>query len=207
MSETTRSDPLRVLVVDDCAEITVATATLVRCWGHDARVAQDGSAALELARAYQPQVVLLDIRLPDMDGYQVAQQLRKQTRGPQPLLISMTGYGQEQDRWRSRIAGCDEHWVKPVDLRALEGLLASRQRICQEDAAFAAEFRLHASPYTALKNVLCVYQKGVLTLRGNLPSFHLKQLAQETVAGLEGVDQVDNQIEVAEPAGRASGCI
>jgi two-component system CheB/CheR fusion protein len=139
MSETTRSEPLRVLVVDDCADMTATTATLVKLWGHDAKVALDGSAALELAEVYQPQVVLLDIGLPDMDGYQVAQQLRTQTRGQQPLLISLTGYGQEQDRWRSLLAGCDEHWVKPVDLKALEGLLASCQRECNGDAALGMQ--------------------------------------------------------------------
>jgi CheY-like chemotaxis protein len=198
---------LRVLVVDDCSDTTTTTATLVRLWGHDARVALDGPAALELAKTYQPQVVLLDIGLPDMDGYEVARQLRMQATGQQPLLISMTGYGQEQDRRRSMVAGCDEHWVKPVDLSALEGLLASRQRTCKEEAAFAAEFRLHASPYAALKNIACAYDHGVLTLRGSLPSYHLKQLAQETVAGLKGVEHVDNLIEVAEPAGLAGSCV
>jgi CheY-like chemotaxis protein len=205
MSETIPAEQLRVLVVDDCSDTTATTATLVRLWGHDAQVALDGSAALELAKNYQPEVVLLDIGLPDMDGYEVAQQLRKQARGQQPLLISMTGYGREQDRCRSLVAGCDEHWVKPVDLCALQGLLASRQRTGRAETALAAEGRLHASRYAALKSISCTFEKGVLTLHGSLPSYHLKQLAQEAVAGLEGIEHVDNQIEVAQPAALVAG--
>jgi PAS domain S-box-containing protein len=117
--------PAQVLVVDDHADAARSLAVLLRLWGHNVLLARDGPAALAAAAEHQPDIVLLDIGLPGMDGYQVAQQLRKAPGMEKALLIAMTGYGQEQDRRLAREAGFDHHLVKPVDLEALQSLLAS----------------------------------------------------------------------------------
>jgi len=114
----------RVLVVDDVADSAETLAELLGLWGHEARIAQDGPAALETARAYRPEVVLLDIGLPGMNGYEVARRLRQESDGTTMLLVAMSGYAQESDRQMSREAGFDEHLAKPIDLGALRALLA-----------------------------------------------------------------------------------
>jgi two-component system CheB/CheR fusion protein len=110
--------------VDDHADAARSLAVLLRLWNHDVILARDGPAALAAAAEHHPDIVLLDIGLPGMDGYQVAQQLRKVPGMQKALLIAMTGYGQEQDRRLAREAGFDHHLVKPVDLEALQSLLA-----------------------------------------------------------------------------------
>jgi two-component system CheB/CheR fusion protein len=99
-------------------------AILLRAWGHEVALASDGATALAAAAEHQPDIVLLDIGLPGMDGYQVAQQLRKMPGMEKAMLIAITGYGQEQDRRLSEQAGFDHHLVKPVDLDTLQSLLA-----------------------------------------------------------------------------------
>jgi DNA-binding response OmpR family regulator len=114
---------LRVLVVEDdpdCAEIT---ALLLGAWGHDAEVARDGAGALEAARRGPPDVVLLDLGLPDMSGLEVARRLREQRPASPPLLVAVTGLGRESDRLASRRAGAHLHLVKPVEPAELRGLL------------------------------------------------------------------------------------
>ena len=116
----------RVLVVDDNVPAAESLAMLVRLSGHEARVVHDGTAALALAPEFRPDVVLLDIGLPGMDGYEVARRLRSVPGTPPSLLlIAVTGYGREDDRLRSRDAGIDHHLVKPVDFAVLEGLVAA----------------------------------------------------------------------------------
>lgn len=115
----------RILVVDDNVDSAESLGMLLEMKGHDVRVAHGGEAALTVARAYRPEVVLLDIGLPDVDGYEVATRLRREPGLERMLLIAMTGYGQEEDRRRSHIAGFDEHLVKPVDFNSLQVLLSS----------------------------------------------------------------------------------
>ena len=93
--------------------------------GQDVRVAHNGPAALETAAAYQPELVLLDIGLPGMSGYEVAERLRAQAGFDGAVLAAVTGYGQEEDRRRSRAAGIDYHLVKPVELEAVEAILTT----------------------------------------------------------------------------------
>jgi CheY-like chemotaxis protein len=120
--------PLRVLVVDDSADMCASMAMLLELWGHDARVASDGPAALENAAEYGPDVILLDLGMPGMDGYEVAMRLRQQLGAAQPLLVSMSGHGGAEQRRRALDAGCDLHWVKPAEPDELRRLLESRQR-------------------------------------------------------------------------------
>lgn len=113
----------RVLVVDDNVDVTESTAMLLRHIGMDVRLAHDGVAALAVAHAFQPDIVLLDIGLPGMDGYEVARRLRQQGGAQSPLLVALSGYGQEEDRQRSLDAGFDHHLVKPATLNDLTALL------------------------------------------------------------------------------------
>ncbi|HEY5678267.1 MAG TPA: ATP-binding protein, partial [Myxococcales bacterium] len=118
--------PGRVLVVDDNVDAAMTLSEAVRFDGHDVRVAHDGAAALEEAAAFTPEVVLLDIGLPGMDGYEVVRRLRElpQTRGA--LIVALTGFGQDSDRRRAIAAGFDDHLVKPVDLETVTAVLRRR---------------------------------------------------------------------------------
>jgi signal transduction histidine kinase/DNA-binding response OmpR family regulator len=110
----------RVLIVDDNVDSAESLAVLLRQNGHEVRTTHDGPSALDLTTSYQPEVVLLDIGLPGMDGYEVARRLKQQPGMQTVSLAAVTGYGQEEDRRRAREAGFDYHLVKPVDLAALQ---------------------------------------------------------------------------------------
>jgi PAS domain S-box-containing protein len=114
----------RLLVVDDNKDAADSLAMLLRLRGHEVRVAYDGSAALQLVKGYRPDLVFLDIGMPDVDGWEVARRLRRQPGLENVRLAALTGYGQEEDRRLSREAGIDHHLVKPVDPEALAALLA-----------------------------------------------------------------------------------
>ena len=125
-----RSDTgLRVLVVDDNRDGAAGLTKLLRASGYRVTTASDGPAALEAARAERPDVILTDIGLPGMDGYRLAEQLRKENSCKDSVVIAITGYGQDQDRRRSREAGIDHHLVKPVDYESLLSLLARPKSI------------------------------------------------------------------------------
>ncbi|HEY4541209.1 MAG TPA: ATP-binding protein [Noviherbaspirillum sp.] len=116
---------MRVLVVDDNADAAQSLALLLEAEGHQVSLAYQGASALATATAEAPQVLLLDIGLPDMDGYELARRLRDLPQTAHALLIALTGYGQPSDRDRSRSAGFDHHLVKPADARRLAALIAS----------------------------------------------------------------------------------
>jgi CheY-like chemotaxis protein len=101
-----------------------ALAEMLELWGHQVRIAHDGPAAIELALAFGPQVVLLDIGLPGMNGYEVARRLRGESALESTLLVAVTGYGQEDDQRKAQHSGFDRHLTKPVDLEALRKILA-----------------------------------------------------------------------------------
>jgi two-component system CheB/CheR fusion protein len=111
-------------VVDDNQDSAETVALLLELWGHEVRVVHDGPSALEAAPLFLPEVILLDIGLPGLDGYEVARRLRRDPRLGQALLIAMTGYGQDRDRRLSQEAGFAHHLVKPVDPVALQELVA-----------------------------------------------------------------------------------
>jgi CheY-like chemotaxis protein len=113
-----------VLVVEDNVDAAETLALLLKGWGHEVRVAHDGPAAIDAAQARQPDAVLLDIRLPGMDGYEVAQQLRTRPGFEKTTLVAMTGYDAEKARRRSEEAGFDHLLTKPVDPDALQELLS-----------------------------------------------------------------------------------
>ena len=116
--------PCRMLVVDDNRDGADLMAVLLRLQGHEVEVAHDGYCALEIAARFEPEVVLLDIGLPGLNGYDVAKQLRQMKLPRQQCLIAMTGYGSDEDRQRTEEAGFDHHIVKPIEPAELNKLLA-----------------------------------------------------------------------------------
>ncbi len=116
-------DPRRILVVDDNATQAKSLAMLLRLRGHEVKVAQDGPTALEAAAGFGPEVVILDIGLPGISGYEVARRLRRDLGLDKALLIALSGYGTDKDRRLSQEAGFDAHLVKPLVPGALEALL------------------------------------------------------------------------------------
>jgi CheY-like chemotaxis protein len=117
--------PRRILVVDDNRDAAMSMSMLLKVLGSDVRVAFNGVDALKAIAEYKPAVVLLDIGMPDMDGYEVARRIRQQSEFDDVTLIALTGWGQEDDRRRSQTAGFDHHLTKPADINALEALLVS----------------------------------------------------------------------------------
>ncbi|MGH8251240.1 MAG: PAS domain S-box protein [Steroidobacteraceae bacterium] len=116
---------MKILVVDDNVDAADSCCTLLELSGHKVRTAYAGSRAVELAGTFQPDVVLLDIGLPDIDGYEVARQIRATPSGKQVALVAVTGWGQDEDRRRALEAGFDHHLTKPLAADAMEALLAS----------------------------------------------------------------------------------
>jgi CheY-like chemotaxis protein len=123
----TRSEQVpskRILIVDDNTDAADTLSMMLRLDGHETACAYGGQEALERIQLFAPQVVLLDIGLPGMDGYEVARQIRHMELGGGIRLIALTGYGQPEDRARALAHGFDEHLVKPIDPKALSVALA-----------------------------------------------------------------------------------
>jgi len=115
----------KVLVVDDNVDVCESLAMVLQALGHDTRLAQDGASALKAALDYRPDVVLLDIGLPILDGFQVAKWMRQEPALKDVVLVALTGYGQESDLQLSREAGFNHHLVKPVDVAKVKSILAT----------------------------------------------------------------------------------
>jgi signal transduction histidine kinase len=125
----------RILLADDNRDALDSLATLLQCDGHEVHTAADGAEALEVAAECHPDVVLLDIGMPKLDGYEVAKRIRAEPWGKKAVLIALTGWGQDEDRRRSREVGFDSHLVKPLDPEALSTLLARLPRRASSVAA------------------------------------------------------------------------
>jgi PAS domain S-box-containing protein len=144
---TGRTATLRILVVDDNADAAETLALLLQFGGHDVRTSHEGETALETACAFRPQVIVLDIGLPKMDGYEVARRLRQDPEMNKMFLIALTGYGQDEDRQRSKDAGFDHHLVKPVDpaeLQSVVNSIALHQSTCEYEGMDATSPRVSA---------------------------------------------------------------
>ena len=115
----------RILVVDDNVDAAELTATLLTMWGHEVRTLHDGPSVLTAVESFHPELILLDIGLPGMSGYDVARELRQRPEGKGIVLAAMTGYGQDKDRSQSREAGFDYHLTKPLDPNLLEAFVAA----------------------------------------------------------------------------------
>ncbi len=119
------SKPHRVLIVEDNEDAAAALGELLGSWGHDVRVVSSGPAALDAAAILRPHVILLDIGLPGLNGYEIARRLRQLPGQEGVRIVAMTGYGQAEDRLRSQKAGFDQHLVKPVKPQTLQQLFAA----------------------------------------------------------------------------------
>jgi CheY-like chemotaxis protein len=115
----------RILVSDDNFDSAESLGHLLQLIGNDVRTANDGLQALDVAETFRPDVILLDIGMPKLNGYEACRRIREQPWGKNVVLVAMTGWGQDEDRRRSQRAGFDHHLVKPVDPAALEKLLGS----------------------------------------------------------------------------------
>ena len=128
----------RILLADDNADALESLATVLRLRGHEVYSAPNGAIALETAVRHMPEVALLDIGMPLLDGYEVARRIRAHEWGKAVTLVALTGWGQESDRRRSQEAGFDTHLVKPLDLEKLTALLAQLPTQARDAAAIAA---------------------------------------------------------------------
>ncbi|HVC93687.1 MAG TPA: response regulator, partial [Pirellulales bacterium] len=121
------SSSLKVLVVDDNKDAASSLAMMLKIMGNEVRTAHDGLEGVETAAAFRPDMILMDIGMPKLNGYDACRRIREQPWAKNVVLVALTGWGQEEDRRRSSEAGFNVHLVKPVDLDALRKLLASRE--------------------------------------------------------------------------------
>ena len=135
----------RLLVVDDNRDSVDSLSTLLRLMGNDVQMAYDGVEAVHAAHTFRPDVVLLDVGLPLRNGYDVAKMIRSEPWGRNIVMIALTGWGQEQDRRKSREAGFDHHLVKPVDPRALMALVSELFHSARRDLTATAPATLLAT--------------------------------------------------------------
>ena len=137
----------RILVVDDNVDTAAGLSRLLERRGYIVELAHDGITALEKARTFSPAAVLLDIGLPGMDGYEVARRMRAEPRAAGAIILALSGYGQEEDRARSRASGFDHHLVKPIDFGVLQTLLGeflrNRPTVASPDSS-ESEYRISA---------------------------------------------------------------
>jgi PAS domain S-box-containing protein len=133
-SSPTKQAGRRILVVDDNVDAAISVVKLLKLWGHDVQTAFSGPEALEMAGKFRPQIVLLDIGMPGMSGYEVARQLRAQPEFQSLVITALTGYGQAEDRRRSQEVGFNHHLTKPPDPFALAALLSSPESFARDSA-------------------------------------------------------------------------
>ena len=122
-------NPRRLLIVEDHPDVAESLALILRCDDHEVRIAHDGPAALQVLNKFKPDVVLLDVGLPGMDGYQVARRMREEAPESNLTIIALSGYGQAEDHSQSMQAGCDAHLVKPVHPNVLRSMLGAETPI------------------------------------------------------------------------------
>ena len=204
-------DPLRVLVVDDDRDTAHSTCSLLRLWGHEARAAYDGPAALNAATRGRPNVVLLDIGLPGIDGYEVARRLRQGPGGRPGLLVAVTGYGKPEDQDRARRAGFDVHLLKPVDPEHLQALLTRHANLLSAErgpgnTAPPADPRaeltdrlastVHGRLGNRVRGLRIVVRDDAVVLQGRAYSYYEKQLVQHTVMESSSLPIAANEIVV-----------
>jgi CheY-like chemotaxis protein len=115
----------RIVIADDNRDSARSLARMLELMGSEAHVAYDGHQALEVAAAIRPDVIFLDIGMPNLNGYETARRIRNESWGKNVVLVALTGWGQEQDKRRSQDAGFDLHMVKPIDPATLDALLPS----------------------------------------------------------------------------------
>jgi two-component system CheB/CheR fusion protein len=124
MSEPAPASSRRILIVDDSTEAADSLALLLQVLGHQVMTVYDGPDALAVALTFRPDIIILDIRMPKMDGYEVARQLRAMPEAASTVLVALTGFGRPEDIQRARDAGFDHHFLKPVEFTVITQFLA-----------------------------------------------------------------------------------
>jgi CheY-like chemotaxis protein len=127
-AEQASASGLRILIVDDNRPAADMLAMILESYGNELFIAYSGQQAIELAEKHRPDVILLDLSMPVVDGYEVARTIRRQPRGQEPMLIALTGWVQERDKQKARDAGFDHHVVKPTKASDLRGILSQAKR-------------------------------------------------------------------------------
>ncbi|HEY4259121.1 MAG TPA: PAS domain S-box protein [Schlesneria sp.] len=118
----------RILVVDDNRDSATTMAMMLKLLGHEIKTAHDGVEAVEVAERFRPEIILMDVGMPRLNGYEATKRIREQPWGVGITIVALTGWGQDDDRAQSKIAGCDSHLVKPVNLEDLERILDRRRQ-------------------------------------------------------------------------------
>jgi CheY-like chemotaxis protein len=113
----------RILVVDDNVDGAVTLSVILKHMGHSVRITHDGASALAVAPEFKPQLILMDIGMPGMDGYETCSRMRAADWSASVRIVALTGWGQEEDKRKAQRAGFDEHMVKPIDRRTLMALV------------------------------------------------------------------------------------
>ncbi len=124
----------RILLIDDSEDSNESTAELLRCFDYDARTASNGTEGIKLASEFQPHLILSDIGLPDIDGYELPILLQQAATQTRPIIAAMTGFGYPSDCARSRSAGFDAHFIKPIDAQSLLDFVAQQVVAYQTNA-------------------------------------------------------------------------
>jgi CheY-like chemotaxis protein len=124
VAEKSRGPRRRILLVDDNVDVTESLAMILGIMGHEVRTAHDGAAGVAAAAAFRPEMILMDLGMPLMDGYEAARRIRAETWGDKAFLVALTGWGADNDRRRTQDAGFDRHLVKPVDPDVLTSMIA-----------------------------------------------------------------------------------
>jgi CheY-like chemotaxis protein len=127
-SNSPESKSYRILVIDDSRDAAYTLKMLLGKIGHEVETADSGKSGIEAAARFSPHIVLCDIGMPDLDGYQVARVLRAAEAKRQAYLVALTGYGQDEDRLRALESGFDQHLTKPVSLSTLQAMIAAVER-------------------------------------------------------------------------------
>lgn len=123
-----REHPWRILIVDDNEDVADSFALVLEHAQREIQIAYDATQALKIAQSFEPQIVLLDIGLPDMDGYTLARRLRESPATKCALLISISGYGRDEDHAPATAAGIDHHLLKPLNYTVIEQLINDHDR-------------------------------------------------------------------------------
>jgi two-component system, OmpR family, response regulator len=130
--------PLRVLVVDDLVDAAQTMARLLKLLDCEVQTAHTGQLALQIAGEFSPHIVLLDLGLPGMDGFEVARSLRVHPLTTRAMIVALSGYGDAAAREQAAEAGCDEHWLKPARIEQLKELIAAQRSAVQRVPVLAA---------------------------------------------------------------------
>jgi CheY-like chemotaxis protein len=186
-----RVDSLRVLVVDDNRDAADSLATLLRLWGYDCRVTYDGASALQSAREYRPNCLLLDIHMPGMDGCAVARHVRQEPELGNVKLIALTAFSDRMHTRRIQEAGFDHHVVKPADTDELQRILTMMEQVLRLASRTEELARKNVALASETKEILHSVKEEMIDVKDKLEDVtqEVKELKQELREFKENTDE------------------